>query len=106
LVNSERLSGYVNHQTIRKLNNHHLGVVWCQANFSDDEHSRVTCSQLCCCTLTSSGVWLCVGCLVSLCSVLLTEYHSGDQVKKTEMGRTCSTDGCEERCIQGFSGNP
>lgn len=27
LVNSERLSGYVNHQTIRKLNNHHLGVV-------------------------------------------------------------------------------
>ena len=28
-----------------------------------------------------------------LCSVLLTRYHSGDQVKKTEMGRTCSTYG-------------
>jgi hypothetical protein len=31
-------------------------------------------------------------------------YHSGDQVKKTEMGRTCGTYGGEERCIQGFSG--
>jgi hypothetical protein len=30
--------------------------------------------------------------------------HSGDQVKKTEMGRTCGTYGGEERCIQGFSG--
>jgi hypothetical protein len=39
-----------------------------------------------------------------LCSVLLTKYHSGDQVKKTEMGRTCGTYGGEERCIQGFSG--
>jgi hypothetical protein len=28
----------------------------------------------------------------------------GDQVKKSEMGRTCSTYGEEERCIQGFSG--
>jgi hypothetical protein len=36
--------------------------------------------------------------------VLLTRYHSGDQVKKTEMGRTCSTFGLEERCIQGFTG--
>jgi hypothetical protein len=34
---------------------------------------------------------------------LLTKYHSGDQVKKTEMGRTCSTYGGEEMCIQGFS---
>jgi hypothetical protein len=32
------------------------------------------------------------------------QYHSGDQVKKTEMGRTCGTYGGEERCIQGFSG--
>jgi hypothetical protein len=32
------------------------------------------------------------------------KYHSGDQVKKTEMGRTCGTYGGEERCIQGFSG--
>jgi hypothetical protein len=30
--------------------------------------------------------------------------HSSDQVKKTEMGRTCGTYGGEERCIQGFSG--
>jgi hypothetical protein len=26
----------------------------------------------------------------ALCSVFLTKYHSGDQDKKTEMGRTCS----------------
>jgi hypothetical protein len=26
-----------------------------------------------------------------LCSVLLTKYHSGDQIKKTEMGVACST---------------
>jgi hypothetical protein len=31
--------------------------------------------------------------------LLLTKYHSGDQVKKTEMGRTCGTYGGEERCI-------
>ena len=31
-------------------------------------------------------------------------YHSGDQVKKNEMGRTCGTYGGEERFIQGFSG--
>jgi hypothetical protein len=40
----------------------------------------------------------------ALCSVLLTRCHSGDQVKKTEMGRTCSMYGGNERCIQGFSG--
>jgi hypothetical protein len=40
----------------------------------------------------------------ALCSVLLTKYHSVDQVKKTEMGRTCGTYGGEERCIQGFGG--
>jgi hypothetical protein len=39
-----------------------------------------------------------------LCSVLLTKYHLGHQVKKTEMGKTCGTYGGEERCIQGFSG--
>jgi hypothetical protein len=39
-----------------------------------------------------------------LCSVLLNKYHSGNQVKKTEMGRTCGTYEGEERCIQGFSG--
>jgi hypothetical protein len=36
--------------------------------------------------------------------VTLYKYHSGDQVKKTEMGRTCGTYGGEERCMQGFSG--
>jgi hypothetical protein len=40
--------------------------------------------------------------ILRLCSVLLTKYHSGDQVKK--MGRTCGMYGGEERCIQGFSG--
>jgi hypothetical protein len=38
-----------------------------------------------------------------VCSVLLTKYHSGDQVKKTEMSRTCGTYGGEEGCLQGFS---
>jgi hypothetical protein len=37
-------------------------------------------------------------------NVQVIKYHSGDQVKKTEMGRTCGTYGGEERCIQGFSG--
>ena len=32
------------------------------------------------------------------------DLNSGDQVKKTEMGRTCSTYGGEQRCVQGFSG--
>jgi hypothetical protein len=40
----------------------------------------------------------------ALCSVLLTNYHWGDHVKKTEMGRTCGTYGGEEKCIQSFSG--
>jgi hypothetical protein len=41
-----------------------------------------------------------------LYALLLTKYHSGDEVKKTEMGRICGTYGGEERekCIQGFSG--
>jgi hypothetical protein len=40
----------------------------------------------------------------ALSSVLLTKYHLGDQVKKTQMGRTCGTYGRVERCIHGFSG--
>jgi hypothetical protein len=32
------------------------------------------------------------------------QYHSGDEVKKTEMSRTCGTYGGEERCIQDFDG--
>jgi hypothetical protein len=35
---------------------------------------------------------------------LLTKYHSGDQFKNTEMGKTCGTYGGDERRIQGFSG--
>jgi hypothetical protein len=35
---------------------------------------------------------------------LYSSPNSDDQVKKTEMGRTCGTYGGEERCIQGFSG--
>jgi hypothetical protein len=38
-----------------------------------------------------------------LCSVLLTKFYSGDQVKN-EMRRACSTYGGEEGCIQGFGG--
>jgi hypothetical protein len=33
-----------------------------------------------------------------------TKYYSGDQVKKTEICRTCCMYGGEERCIRGFSG--
>jgi hypothetical protein len=40
----------------------------------------------------------------ALYSVLLTRYNLGDQVKKTDMGKTCSVYGGEVRCIQGFSG--
>jgi hypothetical protein len=30
--------------------------------------------------------------------------YSGDQIKKNEVGRACSTYGGEERCIQDFGG--
>jgi hypothetical protein len=42
----------------------------------------------------------------ALCSVLLTKYYSGDQLKRNKMGRACSTYGRYERCIQGFGGKP
>jgi hypothetical protein len=29
--------------------------------------------------------------------------HSGDQIKKNEMGRACGIYGRRERCIQGFA---
>jgi hypothetical protein len=32
------------------------------------------------------------------------QYHSDDQLKKTEMGRACSTYGEVKRCIQGCNG--
>jgi len=34
--------------------------------------------------------------------VFLTQYCSGDQIKKNEMDGACSTYGGEERCIQDF----
>ena len=37
-------------------------------------------------------------------SVLPTKYHSGDQIKKNELGRACSTYGRQEMCLQGFGG--
>jgi hypothetical protein len=40
----------------------------------------------------------------ALCSVILTKYYTGDQIKNTEMERTCSLYGGEDRCIQRFSG--
>jgi hypothetical protein len=36
--------------------------------------------------------------------MLCTPHHSGDQVKETEMGRTCGAYGGEDKCILGFSG--
>jgi hypothetical protein len=38
--------------------------------------------------------------------VLLTKYHSGDQVKKTEMGRTCGTDGERRGAYRALVGKP
>ena len=40
----------------------------------------------------------------ALCSLLFTKYCSGDQIRKTEMGRACSTYGGEKRYLQGFGG--
>jgi len=36
--------------------------------------------------------------------VLLTQYCSGEQIKKNEMGGVSSIYGGEERCVQGFGG--
>ena len=55
-----------------------------------------------------SAVCLQIGSAVSTKSRLRAGRSGGlipaSQVKKTEMGSTCSTYGGEERCIQGFSG--
>jgi hypothetical protein len=37
-----------------------------------------------------------------ICSVLLTKYYSGDQLRKTEMGGARSTYAVKKRCLQGF----
>jgi hypothetical protein len=42
----------------------------------------------------------------ALRSVLLTKYHSGDQVKKTEMGRTCGTCGERRGAYRALVGKP
>jgi hypothetical protein len=36
--------------------------------------------------------------------VLLTKYHLGDQIEKSEMGGACGMYGGQERCIQGLVG--
>jgi hypothetical protein len=36
----------------------------------------------------------------ALCSVLLTKYYSDDQIKKTEVGRTCSRHRELVKCMQ------
>jgi hypothetical protein len=40
----------------------------------------------------------------TLCCVLLAIYHSGDQVKKKEMSKSCCSYGRDEIFVQGFSG--
>ena len=36
--------------------------------------------------------------------MLLTQYFSGDQIEKNEIGGACSTFGREKRHVQGFGG--
>ena len=36
--------------------------------------------------------------------LLLTQYSSGDQIEKNEVGEVCKTYGGEDRRIQGFGG--
>jgi hypothetical protein len=38
----------------------------------------------------------------ALCSVLIIEYYSGNQVKKRVMGVTCSTYGRQDMCTRGI----
>jgi len=38
--------------------------------------------------------------------VLLIKYYSGDQIRKNVLGRAYGMHGEEERCIQGFGGEP
>jgi len=33
-----------------------------------------------------------------------TKYYSDDKIESNEMGGFCSTNGGEERCVQGFGG--
>jgi hypothetical protein len=38
--------------------------------------------------------------------IFLTQYFSGDQFEKNDVGEACSTCGGEERCTQGLVGKP
>jgi hypothetical protein len=38
--------------------------------------------------------------------LLFTKYYSGDQIKKSEMGRACGKYGGHEKCIHGLTGRP
>ena len=38
--------------------------------------------------------------------MFLNTYHSGDQVKKAEMGRACSTHGCSRGAYRVLVGKP
>ena len=41
----------------------------------------------------------------ALCSLFLTKYHSGGDVKKTEMGRACSINGASRGVYKLLVGN-
>jgi hypothetical protein len=43
---------------------------------------------------------------MGLCSQFLTEYYSGDQIKKYDMGGTCSTYGARRGAYRVLVGRP
>ena len=42
----------------------------------------------------------------ALCSMLVTKYHSGDQIKKTQIGRTCNSMGERRGTYRILVGKP
>ena len=53
---------------------------------------------------TNSALQFSDRCVHESRSVLPTKYHSGNQIKKPEVDRACSTCGGEKRCVQGLNG--